>query len=306
MNGASCMTRVRALVTLSSGICLSLPAMALTMPKPCSVDVHVQCATYEPGAVYQVTTQLGRAVLVELEAGEKVVENGTGIGGEPGAWQAAMNERGLLLQPSGPQVDTNLVVVSDRRVYVFALQRAKKSEPTTWLLRFDYPDTRARELAQRHAEAARRAGELQAKVAAAAADRAAAVARAESRDAGDATPKAGSARNEAFLMRGDKALAPSAVWDDGRFTYFRYRAGDLPRVFQLLDDGSEALTNFHMAGDTIVVHAVARGFVIRLGSAVLGIRNDGYAPGPFNADATGPSVGGVKRVLKRVTDGAGQ
>ncbi|MNO06847.1 Type IV secretion system protein virB9 precursor [compost metagenome] len=52
-----------------------------------------------------------------------------------------------------------------------------------------------------------------------------------------------------------------------------------------------------MEGETVVVHETAKGFVLRLGDAVLGVRNDGYAPqGKFNASGT--SVPGMVRVSR--------
>jgi type IV secretion system protein VirB9 len=198
-----------------------------------------------------------------------------------------------------------LLVVTDRRTYVFSLQKAKKGEPVTWLLRFDYPDTRAREREQRRVDEIRRAQEQQALTRATAARQVAA--RQAEQDAEPAPiPSDPPLRNEAYSMRGDRQLAPTELWDDGRFTYFRYAAGDLPRVFQVLQDGEESLANFHMSGDTIVVHAVAQGFVVRLGAAVLGIRNDAYAPAAFNASGTGSGTQSATRLLKRVKEGAGQ
>lgn len=242
----------------------SAPAFALTIPGPCGTDEHVRCAVYDPNEVYEVGTTRGKVVLVQFEPGETVEDNGAGIGGEPKAWAAAQNKNWIVLQPDAPHADTNLVVVTNRRTYALSLVTASKRVPSTWVLRFDYPDTRARLAAEAEKKATQ----------------AAAIARSGA--------SSSLHRNEAYSMRGDVDLAPTAMWDDGRFTYFQYATGrDLPRVFQILADGSEAQTNFHMDADTIVVHSVAKAFVVRLGNAVLGIRNDAFAPdGQFNARGT--------------------
>jgi len=79
-------------------------------------------------------------------------------------------------------------------------------------------------------------------------------------------------------------LAPTEIYDDGRFTYFRYdNAKDLPAVFRVNADGSEAAVNSHVEGDTLIVHETAEKFVLRLNNTVLGIENRSYNPqGKFN------------------------
>ena len=122
-------------------------------------------------------------------------------------------------------------------------------------------------------------------------------------DAAKSTPVASvPAANIQYMMRGDRALAPTALWDDGRFTYFKYStARDLPTIFTKLPDGGEATANFHMEGDTVVVHEVSKSFVIRYGQSVLGIRNDGYSPdGHYNR--AGSSVRGSARIARDHTD----
>jgi type IV secretion system protein VirB9 len=169
------------------------------------------------------------------------------------------------------------MLVTNRRRYTFSLVSVSRGQPTTWVLRFEYPDT----LAKNATAAARR----QAAVVAAL-------------NSGQSVSVASPAANTAYFMRGNLELAPTAAWDDGRFTYFRYATSrDLPKVFMILTDGSEATANFHMEGDTIVVHATARQFVIRYGDAVLGVRNDGYAP-DGRYDATGSSVPGAVRLQR--------
>lgn len=258
-------------------------ALALNSPGPCGTDQHVQCAVYDRNEVYQVATSRGKAVLLQFEEGEVVADNGVGIGGEPKAWAGATGTNWFFLQPNRANADTNLTIVTNRRTYVLSLVTATKSQPATWVLRFSYPDTQAKAAATE----ARKAERAQKMVKAGA----------------DATEH----RNEAYAMRGNVELAPTAMWDDGRFTYFKYANGrDLPRVFQILADGSEAQPNRHMDGDTIVVHTVAKAFNIRLGNAVLGIRNDGYEMDAGQYNASGTSVPGLVRLTKEPSEGGTQ
>ena len=88
------------------------------------------------------------------------------------------------------------------------------------------------------------------------------------------------------------------MWDNGRFTYFRFNNGrTLPVIYRINADGSESLTDSHIEGDTTVVHETAAKFILRSGKSVLGIENRSYnATGTFNRHGTddGESVRLVK------------
>ncbi|WP_041494499.1 TrbG/VirB9 family P-type conjugative transfer protein [Burkholderia sp. KJ006] len=264
------MKRISTMVMLAVA---SLPAIARVIPGPCGTDPNVQCAVYDKNEVYEVATAPGKAVLLMLEDGEAVAENGAGMG-DGKAWIASKGKNWVQFKPKTIKPDTNFLVVTNKRTYVFSLETAKRGEPQTWMLRFDYPDTRAKNAAElaRKREMARGL---------------AASASAQSVH-----------RNDQYMKRGDDVLSPTAMWDDGTLTYLQYATGrDLPRVFAILPDGSEALANVHMDGDTLVVHSVAREWVLRLGNAVMGIRNDGFAP-DGNYNASGTTLPGMVRITK--------
>jgi type IV secretion system protein VirB9 len=70
---------------------------------------------------------------------------------------------------------------------------------------------------------------------------------------------------------------PSAVFDDGRFTYFEFvGAREIPAIFAHGSDGEPVRVNWHMEPPFVVVQRTARQFTLRLGGAVVGIFNKGY------------------------------
>ncbi|AXF05696.1 TrbG/VirB9 family P-type conjugative transfer protein [Paraburkholderia hospita] len=303
--------QTRTSVALVVFVATSTCAFALDTPRSCGADPHVQCASYDPDQVYRVATMPGRAVMIQFEPGEHIVDHGAGIG-DAKAWHMAMNDSGALLKPGALQPETNLVLVTNRRTYTISLADVSASQPATWVLRFDYPDTRAKASAaqlRRQQAVAETLGGAQARVTTPAAPAVTTSASATMSPVGTVgavikTSASGSDTNMQYMMRGDRTLAPTALWDDGRFTYFKYAtARDLPTIFTKLPDGGEATVNFHMEGDTVVAHEVSREFVIRYGQSVLGIRNDGYAPdGRYNA--SGSSLPGAAR-LSRERAGSG-
>jgi type IV secretion system protein VirB9 len=93
-------------------------------------------------------------------------------------------------------------------------------------------------------------------------------------------------------------IAPSLVFDDGRFTYLRIAGQrELPAVFQVLADGSESLVNTRMEDDLLVVDRVSRRLVLRAGQAVVGIWNDAFDPDGI-APVGATTVPGLQRVIK--------
>jgi type IV secretion system protein VirB9 len=102
---------------------------------------------------------------------------------------------------------------------------------------------------------------------------------------------------------GSQDIAPTLVFDDGRFTYLRFPGNrEVPAVFHVLGDGSETLVNARMEDDLLVVDRVSRRLMLRAGWAVVGLWNevfdlDGKPPGD------GTTVPGVRRVLKADASG---
>ena len=92
-------------------------------------------------------------------------------------------------------------------------------------------------------------------------------------------------------------IVPTLVFDDGRFTYLRFPGnGELPAVFDVLGDGSEALTNTRMEDDLLVVDRVSRRLTLRAGRAVVGLWNEAFDP-DGRPPTDGATVRGVLRAL---------
>jgi type IV secretion system protein VirB9 len=100
------------------------------------------------------------------------------------------------------------------------------------------------------------------------------------------------------VLKGAQDIAPSLVFDDGRFTYFRFANNrEIPTIFSLSPNGEEARINFAMEGDLAVVQRMSRRFVLRLGKAVVGVWNEAFDPdGVAPVQAT--TVNGVERTVR--------
>jgi len=97
------------------------------------------------------------------------------------------------------------------------------------------------------------------------------------------------------IMEGSEEIAPSMVFDDGRFTYFRFPANrEIPTLYYISPTEEEARINYHMEGDLVVVQRMGRRFVLRLGEAVVGVWNDAFDPEGVAAK-DGTTINGIVR-----------
>lgn len=258
------------------GALTSTATWAQVTPGLCGKDAHVRCAVFDQTETYKVLYRPGNATIIQLEAGEVIDGPASGLGvGDNKAWTVGAKANWAIFKPKAKQAETNFVIVTAKRRYILDLEHAGPGEAPTWSLTFAYPDTQAEQAAKEQAKQARARAMMHAGAAQSA------------------------HRNENYDMQGDAILAPTALWDDGRFTYFEFGTSrDIPSIYRKLPDGREEMINAHMDGDTRVVHDTAAHFVLRLGQSVLGIRNNGYTPdGQLNP--LGTTVPGEVRLLKQ-------
>lgn len=247
-----------------------LPAVGETIPKGALRDSRVQTAEYHADQVYRIRGQVGRASMVQLEEGETLSGDNATLGmGDSEAWKVAVKGNNIVFKPVVAHPGTNMLVTTNKRTYAFSLTlvNANHKQAPTYILRFTYPDTiKKRDIQE--AENLSKAMDLM---------------KASGVSAGGL-----SAHNMDYWAYGDRNLTPTAAWDNGRFTFFSFNNGrDLPTVYKIMPDKTEALINTHIEGDTVVVHETAARFVLRLGKSVLGIDNRGFnATGQFNRTGT--------------------
>ena len=98
--------------------------------------------------------------------------------------------------------------------------------------------------------------------------------------------------------RNSEDLQPAMVFDDGRFTYIKWPGNrEIPAIFEIRTDGSEMVANTRMQGEFIVVDRIARGLMLRSGSAVTSIKNESFESEGL-APVGGTAVPGVERAMR--------
>ena len=93
-------------------------------------------------------------------------------------------------------------------------------------------------------------------------------------------------RNIDYWYCGRPTLRPVAASDDGVHTRLRFAANtELPAIFVRNEDGSESLLNFSMDAGDVIVHRVARQFILRRGKLTGCVVNQGFVGGGERLDS---------------------
>lgn len=250
---------------------LAVPALAFRPAEEEAAGGRIRYVDYDPDEVVKVDGVVGVVVHIVLDPAEKYVAHAFGDGR---AWDFAYRANHLFLKPAALDADSNLTVVTDKRSYHFSLKlRTEKGVVPTYEIAFRYREARARMSTQ-----------------------------VQDREMEEAFNRPPAKANLRYTMSGDSDIAPVNCWDDGQFTSFKFAgAADLPAIYLVDPDGKESIVDRHTTGpanEIVVVHKIARRWVLRLGGRALAIWNDGYSPEGRTND-TGTSVPDVKRVLWR-------
>jgi type IV secretion system protein VirB9 len=109
----------------------------------------VQVFPYSPGALYQIYAAPGQITDIALEPGEQLVGSGSLSAGDTIRWVVADTESGsgdshrvhIMVKPTRPAIETNLVVNTDRRTYLIELRSREK--PYMPSVAWFYPEEQA-------------------------------------------------------------------------------------------------------------------------------------------------------------------
>ena len=246
------------LVLIRFGILLVLslvaqPALAQAM----------QDYQYQPNRIYEIRTGLGITTQIELDPNDEVRDYSTGFSS---GWELNRRDNVFYLKPKNVDVDTNMMVRTAKREYIFelkvvatdwqALDQAKRAG-VQYKVNFVYPKDES------FPEAIGQAADYP----------------------GQST-KLEAGRNYNFnysFATRSKApwMVPVSVYDDGRFTYVempdltQFPTGNFPAVYgREKRRGEDFVVNTTVEKNTIVVHGTYNYLVIRHGANTVGLRRN--------------------------------
>ena len=290
-------------ILTASLLAASAAAHAAETPEPGASDSRVRFVTYKPDQVTLVTVQRGSVTRLVLAEDERIAVAATGFSADCSKpeleWcvRADAGTNQIWVKPKEHATSNNLELKTDKRDYSFAFKvlkdpvsdrdsrHALRAEPMYRVI-FRYP-MKAPSLPPGLLSL----GSMQAPPVV---DDKSIVA--ERIALAKPTP-----RNWDYSMQvltGGDEIAPTLVFDDGRFTYFKFPANrEVPSIYYISPNAEEQRINFHMEGDIAVVQRMGRRFVLRLGEAVVGVWNDSFDVDGV-APVAGVTVNGVSRDLR--------
>lgn len=210
----------------------------------------VQVYPFSPGALYQVYAAPGQVTDIALQPGEQLVGSGPVAAGDTVRWIIGDTESGagdrrqvhILVKPTRPDLQTNVVINTDRRTYHLEL----RSTPTTYMasVSWTYPQDQLIALRRQNA----RAAETQPVA------------------AGVDIQKL----NFRYRIEGDVApWRPLRAFDDGSKVYIEFPSGigqgEMPPLFVVGPSGKSELVNYRARQNYYVVDRLFAAAELRLG-----------------------------------------
>ncbi|MBP1131115.1 type IV secretion system protein VirB9 [Serratia sp. PL17] len=194
---------------------------------------------------------------------------------------ASGNNVSQVFLPTPKDWKTNLFVVTSKRDYSLELNVLDHDSPAqAFVIRYHYPAEVRQQSAA--ASAARQTQQRE---------------RQEKQQIAAAFGEASMPRNWRYTKRvaaGSTSIAPDFAWDDGRFAYIGFSPiRTLPSVFRVVNGREQALTprTVKQGNYTVMVVPAAPQLVLRYGTSVVGIENDGFGRIPITrSDTVSPSV----------------
>lgn len=217
-----------------------------------------------------ILTKRGFVTQIDFGKGETIESLGgtsqaAALTGDADGWIVVgrKGDRHIYLKPKSEAYPSNLLVVTNRYNYAFELRILPDESRSdgVWRLSFRYPNDG---LSNAEVRANQVAYAL-----------------------GSPTEK----RNLKYrieLIRGNGDILPKKAWDDGRFTYIAMGNNrEIPAAFKVDGNDGESTVNMHTEGQLLVIHEVARRFLLRLDKQEVGLWNEAFDPdGMVNTTGT--------------------
>lgn len=217
----------------------AMSAYAASVPRSVSADHRVKLVQYDPNNIVILKGHYGYQTQISFAPNEQVQSVSLG---DSLAWQAVPVGNYLFIKPVAAS-KSNMTVLTNQNSYNFQLDSESQDVSPTYKLQFVYPNDGISKTSY-------------------------------SNSFNNFDP---AKFNWKYSFTGDRSIVPLEAFDNDQFTYFKFNTNGmskLPAVFMVGKHRNESLVNYHMQGDYLVVHGVARQFTFRLGDEVASIYND--------------------------------
>jgi len=188
----------------------------------------VQVFPYSAGALYQVYVAPGQVTDIALEPGEQLT-------GDTESGAGDTRRVHILVKPTRPAIETNLVVNTDRRTYLIELRAT--DHPYMPSVAWFYPESRT--------------------------------ASARAAPPAPVLPEMAQRRYRYAIDGDSPPWRPLNAYDDGRKVYIEFSRGivqgELPPLFIIGSDGKPEIVNYRTYGNVLIVDRLFAAAELRLG-----------------------------------------
>ncbi len=226
-------------------------ANALQTPRRLSKESKFRTYVYNPNEIYQYLGHYLYQSYIEFEENEQI---NTISMGDSTAWQIVPQENRLFLKPVGDYPQTNMTVITNKRIYHFELDakdaKGINDDTLIYYVKFVYQSQEDTTIVQFPTR--------------------------QVTDVPDLSDL--SKYNFNYEFTGNDNVAPIKVFDDGQFTYmeFQDKNAEIPAIFYVDSNGYEGLVNFRTVSNYVIIERVASQFTLRNGGEIVCIYNNSY------------------------------
>jgi type IV secretion system protein VirB9 len=274
---------------LLTGACLALSLIAGSATAAPIKFQRIMVLDYDEEAQDKsipILTKRGFVTQIDFGKGEAIESLGgtsqaAALTGDADGWIVVgrKGDRHVYLKPKAEAYPSNLLVVTNRYNYAFELRILPDGSRSdgVWRMSFRYPNDGLSTAEVRANQVAFALG---------------------------APAEKKNLKYRVEVVRGNGDILPKKVWDDGRFTYISLGNNrEVPAAFKVDGNGDESTVNLHTEGQVLVIHEVARRFVLRLDKQEVGIWNEAFDPEGMS-NPTGTTSDQVVREVVEPENGA--
>ena len=223
---------------------------ATQLPRSLGKEKRFKTYIYNPNDVYRYVGYYLNQAYIEFEADEVIQ---TISMGDPTPWLTTVVGNKLFLKPIDRYPQTNMSVFTNKRTYYFEMDAIEPDDVSEdeipFFIKFVYPTGDDKNIVKFNVTARRD-------------------------DYPDLTDL--SKYNFNYEFAGSPSIAPIKVFDDGVFTYMEFKSNnaEIPAIFTVNEQGYEALVNFRIIEEYLVIERVSAQFTLRSGGNVVCVYNN--------------------------------
>jgi type IV secretion system protein VirB9 len=230
--------------------CLAVNKVYATqLPRYLGSEKKFRSYIYNPNETYRYFGHYNYQGIIEFDKGETAT---TISMGDPTLWLIETSGNRLFLKPVGEKnSETNMTVITAKRIYHFELmaKEAKgiNDKDLIFIVKFSYPEDENKNIVEFPKVQAIEEPDL--------------------RDM--------SKFNFNYQYTGERAIAPSKIFDDGDFTYMQFadKRTELPAIYAVDSKGYESPINYRINRDYYIIEKIVPQLTLRSGTDIVCVYN---------------------------------